>query len=128
MLEFSHGYTYPAHPIACAEGLVTLDVLEDEDMLARVRDISPYFESLLHGLQNCPCITDIRNYGLAGGISLEHYPGEPARRPFEVAMKMWEKGFDVRYGADTIPLALAFTVEETEMDDLVNALADCISR
>ncbi|MBT7880234.1 MAG: aspartate aminotransferase family protein, partial [Gammaproteobacteria bacterium] len=57
-----------------------------------------------------------------------HYPGEPARRPYEVAMKMWEKGFYVRYGADTIQLAPAFTVEENEIDNLVNALADCLSR
>ena len=128
MLEFPHGYTYSAHPVACAAGLATLDVIEDEDMLGRVRNISPYFESLLHGLQNCPHVTDIRNYGLAGGITLEHYPGEPARRPYEVAMKMWEKGFYVRYGADTIQLAPAFTVEETEIDNLVNALADCLSR
>lgn len=128
MLEFPHGYTYSAHPVACAAGLATLDVLEKEDMLGRVRKISPYFESLLHGLQNCPHVTDIRNYGLAGAISLEHYPGEPARRPFEIAMKMWKKGFYVRYGADTIQLAPAFTVEEAEIDDLVNALADCLSR
>ena len=105
-----------------------MDTDAPEYMLGRVRNISPYFESLLHGLQNCPHVTDIRNYGLAGGISLEHYPGEPARRPFEVAMKMWEKGFYVRYGADTIQLAPAFTVEEPEIDDLVNALADCLSR
>ena len=39
-------------------------------------------------------------------------------------MKMWEKGFYVRYGADTIQLAPAFTVEKTEIDDLVNALAE----
>ena len=43
-------------------------------------------------------------------------------------MKMWEKGFYVRYGADTIQLAPAFTVEESEIDNLVNALADCLSR
>ena len=43
-------------------------------------------------------------------------------------MKMWEKGFYVRYGADTIQLAPAFTVEENEIDNLVNALADSLSR
>ena len=128
MLEFPHGYTYSAHPVACAAGLATLGVLEEEDMLTRVQNVSPYFESLLHGLQNCRYVSDIRNFGLAGGISLEHYPGEPARRPYEIAMKMWDKGFYVRYGADTIQLAPAFTVTEAEIDDLINAMADCLSR
>lgn len=128
MLELPHGYTYSAHPVACAAGLATLELLEQENVFELVQDIAPYFESLLHGLQNSPHVTDIRNYGLAGGITLEHYPGEPARRPFEIAMKMWEKGFYVRYGADTIQIAPAFTVEKSEIDDLVNALSDCLSR
>jgi adenosylmethionine-8-amino-7-oxononanoate aminotransferase len=34
MLEFPHGYTYSAHPVACAAGLATLDLLEKEDMWA----------------------------------------------------------------------------------------------
>ena len=128
MLELPHGYTYSAHPVACAAALATLDMLEQENVFERVQAISPYFESVLHGLQNCPHVTDIRNAGLAGGISLEHYPGEPARRPYEVAMKMWEKGFYVRYGADTIQIAPAFTVEKNEIDNVMNALADCLSR
>ncbi len=128
MLEFPHGYTYSAHPVACAAALATLDRLEAEDVFTQVRDIAPYFEGVLHGLRNCPHVTDVRNYGLAGGISLAHYPGEPARRPFEVAMKMWEKGFYVRYGGDTIQLAPAFGVEREEIDRLISALADSISR
>ncbi len=128
MLELAHGYTYSAHPVACAAALATLDELEKVDAFTRVREAAGYFESLVHGLQNCPHVTDIRNYGLAAGISLEHYPGEPARRPYEIAMKMWEKGFYVRYGGDTIQLAPAFTVENAEIDNLVNALADALSR
>jgi beta-alanine--pyruvate transaminase len=128
MLELPHGYTYSAHPVACAAGLATLDILEAEDIVNRVAQASPYFESLLHGLQNCPHVLDIRNYGLAGGITLASYPGEPARRPFEVAMKMWEKGFYVRYGGDTIQLAPPFTVEEREIDNLMNALSEVLNQ
>lgn len=127
MLELAHGYTYSAHPVACAAALAALDLLESEDIFARVQKISPVFEDGLHSLQNCPHVTDIRNYGLAGGISLEPYPGEPARRPFEVAMKMWEKGFYVRYGGDTVSLGPPFRVEETEIASLIGALADTLN-
>ena len=37
-------------------------------------------------------------------------PGEPARRPFEVAMKCLELGAYVRYGGDTLQLAPPFVV------------------
>ena len=64
--------------------------------------------------------------GLAAGFTIEHAPGEPAKRPYEIAMKMWELGFYVRYGADTIQLAPPFISERAEIDRLINALGDTI--
>jgi adenosylmethionine-8-amino-7-oxononanoate aminotransferase len=70
-----------------------LDVLTGEALPQRVADEAPFFEALLHdALSDKPHVSDVRNYGFAGAITLEPYPGEPLRRPFEVAMKMWEKG------------------------------------
>ena len=126
-LEFAHGYTYSAHPVACAAGLAALDVLTGEALPQRVADEAPFFEALLHdALSDKPHVSDVRNYGFAGAITLEPYPGEPLRRPFEVAMKMWEKGFLVRYGGDTIQLAPIFVMERPEMESLVGALADSL--
>jgi beta-alanine--pyruvate transaminase len=126
MVEFPHGYTYSAHPVACAAGLATLDLLVKENMLERVRQLASYFENAVHGLKGCKYVTDIRNYGLAAGFTIEAFPGEPARRPFEVAMKCWQKGFYVRYGGDTLQLAPPFISERSEIDALVNALGDAI--
>ncbi|EAW41104.1 beta alanine-pyruvate transaminase [marine gamma proteobacterium HTCC2080] len=126
-LEFAHGYTYSAHPVACAAGLAALDVLTGEALPQRVADEAPFFEALLHdALSDKLHVSDVRNYGFAGAITLEPYPGEPLRRPFEVAMKMWEKGFLVRYGGDTIQLAPMFVMERPEMESLVGALADSL--
>ena len=126
-LEFAHGYTYSAHPVACAAGLAALDVLTGEALPQRVADEAPFFEALLHdALSDKPHVSDVRNYGFAGAITLEPYPGEPLRRPFEVAMKMWEKGFLVRYGGDTIQLAPMFVMERPEMESLVGALSDSL--
>ncbi len=126
MLELPHGYTYSGHPVACAAALATLDVLEQDRLIDRVREMSPVFEEVLHGLKGTRYISDIRNYGLAGALQIEPYPGEPARRPYEIAMKCWDKGFYVRYGGDTIQLGLPFIVERDEIDRLVNALGDAI--
>lgn len=124
MVEMPHGYTYSAHPVACAAGLAALNVLQKNNLIDRVKELSPYFEDAVHGLRGCKHITDIRNYGFAAGFTLEHAPGEPALRPFQVAMKMWEKGFYVRYGADTIQLGLPFIAEREEIDSLINALGE----
>ena len=42
-------------------------------------------------------------------------------------MKCWDKGFYVRYGADTIQLAPPFIVEKSEIDRLINALGDALA-
>ncbi|TGD74720.1 aspartate aminotransferase family protein [Mangrovimicrobium sediminis] len=126
MLEFPHGYTYSAHPVACAAGLAALEVLERENFPGRVAQLAPHFEAALHQLQGKPHVADIRNYGFAGALTLAAYPGEPARRPFELAMRMWEKGFYVRYGGDTVQLGLPFITETAEIDSLCSALGESL--
>ncbi|MBV8758402.1 MAG: aspartate aminotransferase family protein [Deltaproteobacteria bacterium] len=126
MLEFAHGYTYSAHPVACAAGIAALDVLAKERAVDRVKELTPYFENAVHQLKGRRHVMDIRNYGLAAGLTLEAAPGEPAKRPFEVAMQCLEKGFYVRYGGDTIQLAPPFFAEKAEIDRLMTALAESL--
>jgi beta-alanine--pyruvate transaminase len=126
MLEFAHGYTYSAHPVACAAGIAALDVLVKEAMVERVRSVAPYFEQAVHSLKGSKYVTDIRNFGLAAGITIEALPGEPARRPYEIAMKCWDKGMYIRYGADTIQMAPPFVVEKHEIDRMINMLGEAI--
>jgi beta-alanine--pyruvate transaminase len=126
MVEFPHGYTYSAHPVACAAGIAALDVLVDDGLVARVKEIAPIFEEAVHSLKGSPYVTDIRNYGLAAGISLEHFPNEPLKRPFEVGLKCLEKGFYVRWGADTLQLAPPFIVNQEQIDDLINAVGESL--
>ncbi len=126
MLELPHGYTYSAHPIACAAGLASLDILEKEELPQRVKTMAPQFEEKLHSLKDSPHVTDIRNYGFAGALTIEAKDGQPALRPYLIAMAMWEKGFYVRYGGDTIQMGLPFTVELSEIDSLINALGESL--
>ena len=127
MLEFAHGYTYSAHPIACAAGVAALDLLVAEGAVERVKALAPYFEDAVHQLKGAPHVTDIRNFGLAAGLTLAAYPGEPARRPYEVAMHCLERGVYVRYGGDTIQLAPPFIVEKPEIDRIVETLASALA-
>jgi beta-alanine--pyruvate transaminase len=126
MLEFPHGYTYSGHPVACAAALAALDLLQEEELPRRVATMAPYFEDCLHSLKGSPHVCDIRNYGFAGALQLAPYPDEPARRPFEIAQRMWEKGFYVRYGGDCIQLGLPFVIETSQIDSLLSALGETL--
>jgi beta-alanine--pyruvate transaminase len=127
MVELAHGYTYSAHPVACAAGVAALDVLTRENIPARVKELAPHFESNVHGLKGHKHVADIRNFGLAAGFTIEAIKGEPAKRPFEIAMKCLEKGVYVRYGGDTIQLAPPFISTKDELDRLVSVLADALA-
>ncbi len=126
LLEFAHGYTYSAHPVACAAALATLDALEADDAIARVRALAPHFEAAVHGLRGARHVADVRNFGLAAGLTIDALPGEAARRPYDIAMAMYRKGFYVRYGGDTIQLAPPFISTQAEIDSLVSALGDTL--
>jgi len=127
MLELAHGYTYSAHPVACAAGIAALDLLVGERAVERVVELAPYFENVVHGLKGQRHVNDIRNFGLAAGLTIDAVPGEPAKRPFEIAMRCLEKGLYVRYGGDTIQLAPPFISEKAELDRLVSVLADALA-
>lgn len=126
-IEFAHGYTYSAHPVACAAGIAALDVLKQEQMIDRVRAMAPYFERAVHSLKGSRHITDIRNIGLAAGITLAARPGEPTRRPLEAALACWRKGVYVRFGGDTLQIAPPFIIEQPEIDRLVETVRESLA-
>ncbi len=95
-------------------------------MVERAAQMAPVLESAVHSLRGAPHITDIRNIGMAAGFTLEARPGEPLRRPFEVAMRCWEKGFYIRFAGDCLAIAPPFTIESQEIDSLVNAIGEAL--
>ncbi|WP_301283004.1 MULTISPECIES: aspartate aminotransferase family protein [unclassified Halomonas] len=122
-IEFPHGYTYSAHPVACAAGLAALDMLEREDFPAQVRGIAPAFEQKLHALKGRPHVVDIRNFGLAGAIQLAPRAGDPTIRPRDAHLALWEAGFYVRFGGDTLQFGPPFGTTDAELERLFDAVA-----
>src|SRR6516225_9811404 len=50
-IELPHGYTYSGHPLACAAGLATLEVYQDEDLFQRAAALASHWESAVHSLK-----------------------------------------------------------------------------
>ncbi|CAQ84300.1 MULTISPECIES: aspartate aminotransferase family protein [Photorhabdus] len=125
-VEFSHGYTYSAHPVACAAGLATLDLMDKDHLIQRSAEIAPHFETALHALKGCPNVTDIRNCGLIGAIQLAARDGDAAVRPFDASIALWKAGFYVRFGSDTLQFGPMFNAERDDLDRLFDAVGEVL--
>ena len=122
MIELFHGYTYSAHPVACAAALATLDTYEDEGLLTRAADLASYWEAAVHSLKDCPHVIDIRNLGLIGAIELESIPGEPTKRAFSAFLKAYEDGILIRTTGDIIALSPPLIISKEQIDELFGKL------
>ena len=126
MVELFHGYTYSAHPLACAAALATLDVFAEDDLFARAKALAPKWEAALHGLKDFPNVIDIRNLGLMGAVEMTPRDGAPSTRAFDIYLKCYEKGLLVRQTGDIIALSPPLIVSEEQIDDMTSILGDAI--
>ncbi|AJO76408.1 MULTISPECIES: aspartate aminotransferase family protein [Pseudomonas] len=127
-VEFPHGYTYSAHPVACAAGLAALDLLQKENLVQSVADVAPHFEKALHGIKGTKNVIDIRNYGLAGAIQIAARDGDAIVRPFEAGMALWKAGFYVRFGGDTLQFGPTFNSKPQDLDRLFDAVGEVLNK
>jgi beta-alanine--pyruvate transaminase len=125
-IELFHGYTYSAHPAACAAALATLDIYRREDLLTRAATLSPKWEDAVHSIRGAPHVIDIRNYGLIGAVELEPRAGKPGARAFDVFLKCFERGVLVRVTGDTVALSPPLIIEEAQIGQIVETLAEAI--
>jgi len=128
LIEFFHGYTYSAHPLACAAGLATLETYADEGLLTRASEMAGYFAEGLHSLKGLPGVLDVRNIGLIGGVELTPVPGQPTKRAFDVFLDCYDKGALVRTTGDIIALSPPLIIERSHIDQLIDILGGAIRR
>lgn len=126
-IEFAHGYTYSAHPVACAAGIAALDLLKADGLIGQVAALAPTFENAIHALKGTKHVIDIRNSGLAGALQLAPRDGDPTIRPYEASLALWKKGFYVRFGGDTLQFGPPFTTTPDELDTLFNAVGETLN-
>ena len=120
-IEFFHGYTYSAHPLACAAGLATQRIFREEGIFERAAELAPYFQERVFALADLPGVSDIRGYGLLAGIDLA--PGErPGERGTTVLQRLFASGLVVRVTNDTIILAPALVSEREHIDQICDLL------
>ena len=127
-IELFHGYTYSGHPVACAAGLATLEVMERDGLIARAQALSAVLEHEVHGLRDEPHVVDIRNIGLAAAIDLTPRPDAPGARGRAAFEWGIEAGLLLRFTADTVAVAPPFVSTEDEVRHMIGALRTVLRR
>ncbi len=128
LIEFFHGYTYSAHPLACAAGLATLETYADEGLLTRAASLEKHLAEALHSLRGEPNVIDIRNIGLVGGVELSGIAGQPAKRATNIFLDCYDKGLLLRTTGDTVAISPPLVIEAAQIDQIVDTLRGAIRR
>jgi len=127
----SHGYpgsqggTYGANVVACAAALATLDVIEDEQLVARAEKLGAELRSHLEGLKTeHDCIDEIRGAGLMLGVEMVSAPNKPDGDRAARILKHCEQNgmLMLRCGShgQVVRWLPPLTVTEAEMEQAVN--------
>ncbi len=124
-IELFHGYTYSAHPLACAAALAALDLYREEGLFERVRKLEgPWADAVMTGLKGLPNVVDIRTLGLVAAIDLASKPGAVGARAYEAMERAFhEAGLMIRITGDTIALSPPFIVSEDQIGEIVEKTA-----
>jgi beta-alanine--pyruvate transaminase len=118
VVEFAHGYTYSAHPLAVAAGIATLDLYRDEGLFERAKTLEPVWADAIHSLKGEPNVLDIRTLGLVCGIDLASRPDAVGKRAYEAMERAFhEHDIVVRITGETLALTPPFIISEAEIGE-----------
>ena len=116
-----HGPTYMGNALACAAANASLDLFETEPSLQQVARIS---DQLKDGLAPCrvlPGVQDVRVLGAIGVVEMDAGTSMPA-----LAQALLQKGCWVRPFRKLLYLTPAFTISETELDQLMHSIVEAV--
>lgn len=125
-IELMHGYTYSAHPLACAAGLATLEVHEELGLNAHVRQIAPLLQNTALALREQALVLDVRAIGLLCAVELKPREGAPGARAAEVAQRCFEAGVLVRASGENIVLSPPLIINQEQVAQVFSTLGKAL--
>jgi adenosylmethionine-8-amino-7-oxononanoate aminotransferase len=137
---FVHGHTYGQNPMSTAIGAAVLRYIRDNDLVTRSQRLGAYLLERLETLLELPNVGDVRGLGLFAGIELVRDRASrrwfPRERKFNLAVanQAFERGLITYPGnggadgihGDHILLAPPFTINEDQIDAMIDILKDAI--
>ncbi len=130
--EFRHGYTYAGHPVSAAAALAVLDIIEEENLVERARQVGHYLREKLSRLREYPLVGDVRGLGLLQAVEL--VANSQHRTPLEpsgvvggfIREFCYRRGMILRNNGDTLVLAPTLVVTEEIVDEITSCLEAAI--
>jgi putrescine aminotransferase len=131
--EFAHGYTYSGHPVACAVALANLRIMQEENIVQRVRQhTAPYFKERWGSLAEHPLVGEARSLGLVGAIEI--VKNKESRERFDKDLGAGSRcrdfcvnnGIVMRPVGDTMIVSPPLIVENMHIDELVEKAWKCL--
>ena len=126
-IELFHGYTYSAHPLACAAAIATLDLYVRDGLFARAAGLAPHFAAAVHALRDKPHVVDVRSLGLVAGIELTPRDGAPGARTMELFHRAFDSGLLVRVTGDIIALSPPLIIDAAQIDEMFGRIGDLLA-
>ena len=119
VIELFHGYTYSAHPLACAAGLATLNLYREEGLFERARKLEAPWAQVALSLKGLPNVLDIRPVGMTVGIDLASKPDGVGKRGYEALdTAFYDHGLMLRAVGDTLALSPPLIVSEAQIGEI----------
>ncbi|CAG9934354.1 adenosylmethionine--8-amino-7-oxononanoate transaminase [Candidatus Nitrotoga arctica] len=118
---FLHSHSYTGNPLACRAALATLEIFEQDNVIATNRNKAVYLNRIAEPLRDHPRVKNFRNTGMIWAFEVDSLYDDFAQRCFSLAL---EKELLLRPMGNTIYFMPPYIISEAEMDMLVeNTLA-----
>ena len=125
---FRHGYTYQGHSGAAAAALANLDILEREQLVARVRRLEPVLDVAVRRLAGAPLVGEIRTVGLTAAVALkpEVLAADPLTPDKVVAAALGHGVASRVLRAHAIHISPPFVITEAQIDAMVDGIGNAL--
>jgi 4-aminobutyrate--pyruvate transaminase len=129
---FGHGFTYSGHPVPAAVAVRTISLMEERNILAHVRSISPRFQERVRSFQDHPLVGEARGVGLMGAVEL--VADKSDKRSFDItrgvgaycAARAEENGLITRPLGDTLAFCPPLIITESQIDEMFDRFSSAL--
>ncbi len=114
--------------MSCAVGLANIKIIEDENILQHVREITPYFSEKLHELSEMPLVKEVRTIGMLAAVECHSREETAEKLGLIIDKHCVELGMIVRPIGNICVMSPPLIITKGQIDDMVEILREGITR
>ena len=124
--EFTHGFTYSGHPVACAVAVENIAIIEREKLVERVReDVGPYLKQRFEALADHPVVGQAEACGMMAALVLvkNKRPLERFAEDLKIGLlcrgHMFGSGVVMRAVGERMIIAPPLVITRAQIDEMI---------